>query len=84
VGDKAVDEPKSIRQIRIRFSDLTTEEKDPYIRYCIKSIAIEDLGMESMRRERTSECLWIPERTSIPCPDVSSWHYLIGIWISST
>ena len=36
VADKAVDEPKSIRQISIRFSDLTMDEKDPFIRYWIK------------------------------------------------
>ena len=36
VADKAVEEPKSIRQIRIRFSDLTAEDNDPFIRYWIK------------------------------------------------
>ena len=36
VSDKAVEEPKPIRQIRIRFSNLTMEDKDPYIRYWIK------------------------------------------------
>ena len=36
VAEKAVEEPKSIRQIRIRFSDLTAEENDPFIRYWIK------------------------------------------------
>ena len=33
VTEKAVEEPKSIRQIRIRFFDLTMEENDPFIRY---------------------------------------------------
>ena len=33
VADKAVEDPKSIRQIRIRFSDLTAEDNDPFIRY---------------------------------------------------
>ena len=33
VAERAVEEPKLIRQIRIRFSDLTMEEKDPFIRY---------------------------------------------------
>ena len=33
-----MDETKSIRQIRIRFSDLTMEEKDPFIRYWIISV----------------------------------------------
>ena len=36
VADKAVEELKSISQIRIRFSDLTTEENDPFIRYWIR------------------------------------------------
>ena len=44
VADKAVDEPKSIRQIRIRFSDLTMEEKDPFIRYWIKVYGNRGLG----------------------------------------
>ena len=38
MADKAVDEPKSIRQIPIRFSDLTMEEKDPFIQYLDKSL----------------------------------------------
>ena len=32
VADKVVEELKSIRQIRIRFSDLTAEDNDPFIR----------------------------------------------------
>ena len=44
VDDKAVDEPKSIRQIRIRFFDLTMEEKDPFIRYWIKLYGKRGLG----------------------------------------
>ena len=35
VADKAVEEPKSIRQIRIRFSDLAADDNDPFIRYCM-------------------------------------------------
>jgi len=46
VADKAVEEPKSIRQIRIRFSDLTAEDNDPYplIRYWIKMYGNRGLG----------------------------------------
>jgi len=36
VSEKAVEEPKSLRQIIIRFSDLTAEDNDPFIRYWIK------------------------------------------------
>ena len=44
MADKAVDEPKSIRQIRIRFSDLTAEDNDPFIRYWIKVYGNRGLG----------------------------------------
>jgi hypothetical protein len=44
VVDKAVEEPKSIRQIRIRFSDLTMEDNDPFIRYWIKVYGNQGLG----------------------------------------
>ena len=40
----AVDELKSIRQIRIRFSDLIMEEKDPVIRYWTKVYGNRGLG----------------------------------------
>ena len=36
MSEKASEEPKSIRKIHIRFSDLTTEDYDPFIRYWIK------------------------------------------------
>ena len=39
-----MEEPKSIRQIRIRFSNLTAEENDPFIRYWIKVNGNRGLG----------------------------------------
>ena len=36
VSHKAVDELKSIHQIRVRFSDINAENNDPFIRYWIK------------------------------------------------
>ena len=44
VAEKAVEEPKSIRLIRIRFSDLTMEENDRFIRYWIKVYGYRGLG----------------------------------------
>ena len=44
LADKAVEEPKSIHQIRIRFSDLTAEDNDPFIRYWIKVYGNRGLG----------------------------------------
>ena len=42
VADKAVEKPKSTRQIRIRVSNLTAEDNDPFIRCRKKFMGIED------------------------------------------
>ena len=42
--EEPVEEPKPIRQIRIRFSDLTAEDNDPFIRYWIKVYGNRGLG----------------------------------------
>ena len=36
MSEKAVEDPKSIHQIRIRFSDLNAERNDSFISYWIK------------------------------------------------
>jgi len=47
VADKDVEESKSIRQICIRFSDLTTEDNHPFVRYWIKVYGNRGLGDRS-------------------------------------
>ena len=57
VADKAVDELKSIRQFSIRFSDLTTEDNDPFIRYLIKVIGNRGLGNGEWGRRGGKRCV---------------------------
>ena len=64
MADKAVEKTKSIRQIRIHFSDLTTEDNDPFIRYWIKVYGNRGLGNRIEAEGNMSECSCILVRTS--------------------
>ena len=58
VPEKAVEEPKSIRRICIRFSDLTTEENYSFIRYWIKFMGIDDRRTGQGLTKKMCESLW--------------------------
>ena len=77
VADKAVEEPKSIRQIRIRFSDLTA---DPFIKYRIKvyGYRISEEASESEEKDMRS---WIRAQTSIRCLEDNSLYSWMTILI---
>ena len=64
LADKAVEEPKSIRESRIHFSDLTAEDNDPFIRYWIKVYGNRGLGNGvDAEGKRMFECSSILEQT---------------------
>jgi hypothetical protein len=56
-------EKKSIRQIRVRFSDLESETKDPFMRFCVilSNLGHERIGVQNEGIQR--EYLWIQALT---------------------
>ena len=82
--DKAVEEPKSIRRIRIRFSDLTAEDNDPFIRYWIKVYGNRGLG-NGVDAEGKDVRVFVDTgaNVSTSCPEDNSLHSWTRMWILS-
>ena len=72
VAEKAVEEPKSIRQTRIRFSDLTAEENDPFIRYWINVYGNRGLG-HGVDAEGKDVRVFVVTRANFNTMSLHSW-----------